>query len=131
MSRNFTDWWLSNWTSTSQNRTELTANKSTGHMQTASMDHDNLIVYALLFVSNTLFNLARAFLFSYSCMIAGKNIHNGLAESLFRVSVHHGSMKQIIRDYCIIMRGSMGMGVPSYNRLIAIKIFLSLCYHIE
>lgn len=83
-SRNTTDWWLSYWTQ-HHHASNLTIIKN------SSFNNSDIklffIVYASLGVANSLFTLIRAFSFAYSCIIAGKYIHNTLIKSLINARV--------------------------------------------
>jgi hypothetical protein len=85
VSRNMTDWWLSSLTS---NQQQLVSN-TTDLRKDASAFNNNaqLAIYALLFLSNTLFSFVRAFVSVYGFLKAGKRMHNKLLENLFKVSI--------------------------------------------
>jgi ATP-binding cassette subfamily C (CFTR/MRP) protein 10 len=98
VSRNLTDWWLSYWTQhhleLNQTTSVYVLNPSITNLYYANGFITNtnqtdfrlfFIAYGVLCGSNSVFTLIRAFSFAYSCIVAGKYIHNCLIDSLMKV----------------------------------------------
>lgn len=99
-SRNLTDWWLSYWVTSEENKTAVAdghANWGTsGSMQPIYQASNNntpngnidfyLIIYGTLAGANTIFTLFRAFLFAYGGIVAATMVHKLLLKNIIKVS---------------------------------------------
>lgn len=97
-SRNLTDWWLSYWVTSEENKTAVAdghANWGTsGSMQPIYQASNNntpngnidfyLIIYGTLAGANTIFTLFRAFLFAYGGIVAATIVHKLLLKNIIK-----------------------------------------------